>query len=78
VTLRCSEGLPGEMNIGPRSRRRRRDEGDGAQEGSSAREDDNAERRRLRAEYRELQHSIQGVCTLCEGIVFVCHCFLSW
>lgn len=60
MTLRCSEGLPGEMNIGPRSRRRRRDEGDGAPEGSSAREDDNAERRRLRAEYRELQHSIQA------------------
>lgn len=57
--------MRGEMNIGVRSYRRRRDEEGGVLEGGSGiREDDNVERRRLRAEYRVLQHNIHGVCTL--------------
>lgn len=49
------------MNRGPRSHIRRRvvgDDDDG--ERPSSREDENAERRTLRANYRELQHTIQA------------------
>lgn len=60
--LRELKVMSGAMNRVARSRSaRRREAEDDDDERGNSREDENAERRTLRANYRELQHTIQGV-----------------
>lgn len=64
--------VSGEMNNrGRRSHIRRRVVQDDDQERPNSREDENAERRTLRASYRELQHTIQGVSSVSVVCLFL-------